>query len=275
MKKQEGVSVSVTHRFSASAERVFDAWLDPEKACKFLFVTPTGEMVRTEIDPRVGGRFTIIERRGGEEVAHVGTYLELDRPRRLAFTLTVPKYSQAEDRIQIEIRPLRSGCELTLTHEMQPDMTEVRGRAEAGWRGILEILAEQLFPEEQTCGAGLAQHASVPAKIAPVFAALAETLDSHRALLILSDENARREDEAYRSLAMAYRELAARVERVASEMASYRELPACAHDDKAFGERQLGAFRSFVQAQSALLEILRPAAERDESMLASMTKSRS
>lgn len=163
-----------------------------------------------------------------------------DRPRRLAFTLTVPKYSQAEDRIQIEIR-LRSGCELTLTHEMQPDMTEVRGRAEAGWRGILEVLAEQLSPEEQSCGAGLAQHASVPAKIARVFAGLAETLDSHRALLILSDEDARREDEAYRSLAMGYRELAARVERVAAEMASYRELPACAHDEKAFGERQLGA----------------------------------
>lgn len=81
MKKQEGVSVSVTHRFSASAERAFDAWLDPEKACKFLFATPTGEMVRTEIDARVGGRFSIVERRAGEDVAHVGTYLEVERPR--------------------------------------------------------------------------------------------------------------------------------------------------------------------------------------------------
>jgi uncharacterized protein YndB with AHSA1/START domain len=144
MKKQEGVSVSVTHRFSASAERVFDAWLDPEKACKFLFVTATGQMVRTEIDARVGGRFTIVERRGGEDVAHVGTYLALDRPRRLAFTLSVPKYSHEEDRVLIEIEPLPSGCELTLTHEMQPDMAEVRARAAEGWRGVLELLAEQL-----------------------------------------------------------------------------------------------------------------------------------
>jgi uncharacterized protein YndB with AHSA1/START domain len=272
MKKQEGVSVTVTHRFFASAERVFDAWLDPEKACKFLFVTATGEMVRTEIDARVGGRFMIVERRAGEDVAHVGTYLELDRPRRLVFTLSVPKYSQDEDRICIEIKPLGSGCELTLTHELRPAMADVLGRAEAGWRGILEILAEQLPPEEPSCGAGLAEHASVPAKIAPMFAALAETLDSHRAMLILSDENARREDEVYRSLATSFRELAARVESVASEMASHRELPACAHDEEAFGERQLAAFQRFVEAQSTLLEILRPAAERDEAMLATMTQ---
>lgn len=142
MKKQEGVSVTVTHRFSASAERVFDAWLDPERACKFLFVTATGQMVRTQIDARVGGRFTLVERRAGEDVAHVGTYLELDRPRRLAFTFSVPKYSQSEDRVLVEIVPLQSGCELTLTHEMQPGMAEVRGRAEEGWRRLLELLAE-------------------------------------------------------------------------------------------------------------------------------------
>jgi uncharacterized protein YndB with AHSA1/START domain len=37
-----------------------DAWLDPEKATKFLFARPGGEMVRVEIDPRVGGRYSIV-----------------------------------------------------------------------------------------------------------------------------------------------------------------------------------------------------------------------
>jgi uncharacterized protein YndB with AHSA1/START domain len=272
MKKEQVVSVCVTHRFSASAERVFDAWLDPAKACKFLFVTATGQMVRTEIDARVGGGFTIVERRAGEEVGHVGTYLELDRPRRLVFTLSVPKYSKEASKVSVEIRPLGSGCELTLTQEMLPGMAEYRGRTQEGWRRILEVLAEQLSPEVQSCGAGLAQHSSVPAKIAPVFAALAETLETHRAMLVLSDANARHEDDAYQKLAIGYRELATRVEVVASQMASYRDLPAAAHDEKAFGERQLEAFQSFVKAQSELLEILRPAAERDEAMLATMTK---
>jgi uncharacterized protein YndB with AHSA1/START domain len=39
-------TIVVTRRFDFSIERVFDAWLDPAKASQFLFVTPTGQMVR-------------------------------------------------------------------------------------------------------------------------------------------------------------------------------------------------------------------------------------
>ncbi len=50
------IFVRVTRRFDASAERVFDAWLGPAKASRFLFATPAGQMVRADIDARVGGR---------------------------------------------------------------------------------------------------------------------------------------------------------------------------------------------------------------------------
>jgi len=52
-------SVSVTRRYDAPPEQVFDAWLDPARARKFLFATPTGEMVRVEIDGRARGSFVI------------------------------------------------------------------------------------------------------------------------------------------------------------------------------------------------------------------------
>lgn len=81
------VNVRVTHRFSAPPERVFDAWLDPEKAGRFLYATEEGEMVRVDIDPQVGGRYSIVDRRDGQDVEHTGEYLEIDRPRRLGEVL--------------------------------------------------------------------------------------------------------------------------------------------------------------------------------------------
>jgi uncharacterized protein YndB with AHSA1/START domain len=156
MKTRENVQVQVSHRFSASAERVFDAWLDPEKACRFLFATAQGQVVRTEIDARVGGGFVIVDRRAGEDVEHVGRYVELDRPRRLVFTLQVPKYSQDTSTVRIDIAPLSSGCELTLTHDMGPGYDEYRDRTRDGWQQILAVLAEMLPPAEPGCGTGLA-----------------------------------------------------------------------------------------------------------------------
>jgi uncharacterized protein YndB with AHSA1/START domain len=270
MKQEETVSVRVTHRFSASAERVFDAWLDPGKVCKFLFATATGQIVRADIDARVGGRFTIVDRRNGEDVEHIGTYVTIERPRRLVFVLSVPKYSSDESRVEIEIQPLASGCELTLVQHMPGRYADVKGRSQDGWRRILEMLDEVVPPAQPSCGAGLAQHATIPAKIAPMFAALADTLEAHRAMIVLDGPGGRLEDDAYRKLAASYRELAAQVEKVAQQMASYRDLPPCPHDEKAFGPAQLEAFRRFVGAEAQLLELLSRAAERDEAMLASM-----
>ena len=135
-------TVRVTRRFAAPAERVFDAWLDPAIARRFFFATPAGEMIRVAIDPQVGGAFAMVERRNGEEFEHVGEYIVLDRPRRLAFTFAVPKFSSESTSISIDIAALAQGCTLTLTHEgVLPDFAE---RTEKGWTMILGGLARAL-----------------------------------------------------------------------------------------------------------------------------------
>jgi uncharacterized protein YndB with AHSA1/START domain len=136
------VTVRLSHRFGAAPERVFDAWLDPIKARKFLFATPIGQMVTAETDPRVGGRFTFTDRREGVDVVHTGEYLEIDRPRRLAFTFVVPLYSTLVTTVTIDIVPTADGCELTLTHE--GILPEYETRTPEGWKMIFAGLAATL-----------------------------------------------------------------------------------------------------------------------------------
>src|ERR1043165_4995781 len=103
-------SISVTRHYDAPAEAVFDAWLDPARARKFLFATPNGEMVRVEIDGRAGGASVIPEHRDDEDIEHAGEYLEADRPRRIAFVFAVPKFSTERTRVTIDVAPRADGA---------------------------------------------------------------------------------------------------------------------------------------------------------------------
>jgi uncharacterized protein YndB with AHSA1/START domain len=132
-------NVTITRRFDCSPEEVFDAWLNPDKAARFLFATTSGVMTRCEINAIPAGRFLIVERRDGEDVEHVGEYFEIHRPSRIAFTFVVPKYSPVSTRVSIEIESGKTGCELKLTNLGVPDA--IAEKCESGWSGILEKLA--------------------------------------------------------------------------------------------------------------------------------------
>ena len=138
------VNVTVTRRVAAPIERAFDAWLDPAVAGKFLFATPTGQMIKVEIDPRVGGRFNFTERRPGGppiggDIEHVGEYLELDRPRRLVFTFAVSGYLDNVSTVALDFAPAADGgTDITLTHEGV--LEEFAERTAGGWGTILERL---------------------------------------------------------------------------------------------------------------------------------------
>jgi uncharacterized protein YndB with AHSA1/START domain len=134
--------VRVTHAFSASSERVFDAWLDSKTAGNWLFNSPTGQIMSVEIDARVGGSFSIVRRDGNDDIDHVGEYLEIDKPRRLVFSFTVPKFAAEYSKVTIDIVTEGTGCELSLLHE--DILPEWADPSRAGWTAILEALAKEL-----------------------------------------------------------------------------------------------------------------------------------
>ena len=148
MPNQTPATVRVVRHFDASAERVFDAWLDPHRAGRWLFATANGQMVRVEIDARVGGSFTFVDRRNGEDVEHTGEYLEINRPRRLVFRFVVPKYSSLYTRVAVDIVTAGTGGDLTLVHEGV--LSEFAERTQSGWKAILDALAALLAQSPRT-----------------------------------------------------------------------------------------------------------------------------
>lgn len=142
MSKTECI-VRVSSAFDFPAERIFDAWLDPEQAAKFLFKTDTGIMKKVAIDARVGGRFCIVETRDGVDAEHVGEYLEIDKPRRLRFSFGGHPFPATYVTITITTR--EQGCLLELVHEGV--WQDYESRVIEGWTGILQFLEQRVLSQ--------------------------------------------------------------------------------------------------------------------------------
>lgn len=141
---EQKIKVKVSHRYNVSAEKIFDALLDPNKAKTFMFATMTGKMIKAEIDPKVGGKFTFVDRRPGGDAEHYGRYVKIDKPKQLAFEFAVQKDFKVGDLVTIDVLPLAKGCEVVLTHEMSADYADLKDRVEEGWDGILDGLGAAL-----------------------------------------------------------------------------------------------------------------------------------
>lgn len=138
-------SLTVTRNYDFPAEKVFDAFLDPAQARRFMFVTETGEITKAEIDAQVGGSFVISDRRPEMgDVEHEGVFVEIDRPSRLSFAFSVPKYSPDSSLVTIEIAARGKRCELSLTQELDPKYVPMKDKVAETWAGILASLERVL-----------------------------------------------------------------------------------------------------------------------------------
>jgi uncharacterized protein YndB with AHSA1/START domain len=142
------VQAVVLHRFNVSAERVFDAWLDVTLLGRWMFGSAVRDerIVRIELEPKVGGKFSFVVDRQGTEVDHVGEYLEIERPRRLAFTWAIRENLPDTSRVIVEITPLGQGCEVKVTHEMSPEWAAFVDKAAGAWTKMLAALDRMFAP---------------------------------------------------------------------------------------------------------------------------------
>ena len=141
------VKAVITHRFSASAERVYDAWLDPYWIGRWMYgpQVRNERIVRLATEPRVGGRFSYVVDRQGLQVDHVGEYLELDRPQLLVFTWGTRDSLPDTSRVVVEIAARADGgCDLTLTHIMGTAWAGYADKVSGSWRLMLGTLDRAL-----------------------------------------------------------------------------------------------------------------------------------
>ena len=135
--------VKISHHFSVSTERVFDAWLNPAVIKQWMFKSAANKIVNVKIQRWVGGSFSILEQSEEGEIDHFGEYKEITGPRRLGFSLEVPMHFPGVTMVDIQIDPDANGCKLTLTQTGVPARL-----TESSWTEMLHNLEALLQRKE-------------------------------------------------------------------------------------------------------------------------------
>lgn len=141
------IEVRVQQRFPASAEAVFDAWLDPAWLERWMFGPQVREetLVHLRLDPRVGGAFSFLVERQGQRLDHIGVYRVIDRPRELSFSWALRGESDEEaSEVHVTLQPENEACLLTLVHRIPARWADYAERTRQGWTTMLGNLQRVL-----------------------------------------------------------------------------------------------------------------------------------
>lgn len=130
--------------FHAPIDRVFEAWTNAERLARWF--GPDGfTVVSANIDLRIGGKYHITLRPPeGEHIEHFGEYVEIEPPKKLAFTWTLANQACpggenqcAETLVTIQFTSQCQSTEVVLTHERLPNKAAYDGH-KAGWNSTFD-----------------------------------------------------------------------------------------------------------------------------------------
>ena len=135
-----GPIVQIRRRVKAGAEEIFDLWTKPDLMVRWMSPFPGAVDCKASCDLRSGGAFSLFMS-SKESIREVsGTYLHVDRPRKLVFTWIGPLTNNVNTLVTVELNPDGDETDLVLTHERLPTTRIVEGHT-IGWGNILDHLA--------------------------------------------------------------------------------------------------------------------------------------
>jgi len=141
------ITLQLRRRFEAPRDRVFRAWVEADALKRWFCPNDDGEVVVTELDPRVGGRYRVEMRFPDSTFIVSGSYEEVRAPERLVFTWTMEgNHPVDETRVVVEFHAQGQATELVLTHERFVSL-EDRERHNHGWEGCLAHLTRWIGPQ--------------------------------------------------------------------------------------------------------------------------------
>lgn len=138
-------SLTLVRRIKARPSIVFDAVTTAEGIAQW-WGPDAGPVLIAEADPRKGGRYRVRFRKlDGTEHESSGQFLELVRPERVVMSWRWKggEEDPNESRVEIVLRVIPEGTEITFTHALLLN-EETRRSHEEGWTGALDKLEARL-----------------------------------------------------------------------------------------------------------------------------------
>jgi uncharacterized protein YndB with AHSA1/START domain len=132
-------AVVVRRTIAASAEELFDAWLDPEALAIWMRAGTIHSAV-AKVEPHEGGSYEITMLGQSGPLLHKGVYRRIDRPRRLVFTWASPGTELRDTLVTVDFVSVHKGTEIIVTHEQLPE--SAKPSHSIGWTRGLEHLDE-------------------------------------------------------------------------------------------------------------------------------------
>jgi uncharacterized protein YndB with AHSA1/START domain len=140
---EENTTLVIRKIISASAERLFAAWTEPEQL-KQWWGPESVTCVEAEVDLRVGGHYRIGNQLPDGKIVWIsGSFRLIDRPHKLVYSWRVGADSP-EELVTVTFRTTKPNeCHVTIMHERIPDR-RTRDTHEQGWLGCLTKLASYI-----------------------------------------------------------------------------------------------------------------------------------
>ena len=134
--------IRIERMLPATIRKVYDAWTRADLLTRWYCPNPAWEL-KVQADVRVGGDYVV------EMGPHVvrGTYLEVEPPRRLAFSW---KWDGTEDeptRVEVELSEVDDGTRMLLTHTGFASEADTANHR-MGWEPEMGRLVELLTAQQ-------------------------------------------------------------------------------------------------------------------------------